>query len=228
MTMKHACVGFRSRSCSSRSGFTLLEVLVAVAILAVVSSTLLVIRNNSVAQSNEAFNLRIAAQLAADKMRRLEQASLLTTELGAGRFEGRNGFEWEARLNELTLSKEIHLYDEVTIKQVLLILLDNASRHADGLITVSSGVMESRVTVSVGDSGPGIEPEMLPHLFERFSQGRVSGDDHGTGLGLAIAKALVEAQGGTLTIESQLGEGSVFSVTLPRATDLSKARSTYM
>jgi signal transduction histidine kinase len=113
------------------------------------------------------------------------------------------------------------------IKQVLLILLDNAIRHADGPITVASEVTEQQVTVSVRDSGPGIEPETLPYLFERFSQGRAPGDDNGTGLGLAIAKALVEAQGGTLTIGSQLGEGSVFSVTLLQATDPSKARPAY-
>jgi signal transduction histidine kinase len=99
-----------------------------------------------------------------------------------------------------------------------LILLDNALKHADGPITVAGNVLEKRVTVSVRDSGPGIDPELLPHLFERFSRGRAPGDDDGIGLGLAIAKALVEAQEGTLTIGSQPSEGSVFSVTLPQAT----------
>ncbi len=104
------------------------------------------------------------------------------------------------------------------LKQVLLILLDNALKHADGPITVAGEVLEKQVIVSVHDSGPGIDPELLPRLFERFSRGRASGDDNGTGLGLAIAKALVEAQGGTLAIGSQPGEGSIFSVTLPQAT----------
>jgi signal transduction histidine kinase len=104
------------------------------------------------------------------------------------------------------------------IKQILLILLDNAIRHADGPITVAGNVREKHVTVSVHDSGPGIESEALPHLFERFSRGNASGDDNGTGLGLAIAKALVEAQGGTLTIGSRPGQGSVFSITLLQAT----------
>jgi signal transduction histidine kinase len=113
------------------------------------------------------------------------------------------------------------------IKQVLLILLDNAIRHGDGPIAVAGDVREKRVTVSVRDSGPGIETQALPYLFERFSQGRASGDDHGTGLGLAIAKALIEAQGGTLTVGSQLGEGSIFSVTLPQVTHPAKARPTY-
>jgi two-component system OmpR family sensor kinase len=103
------------------------------------------------------------------------------------------------------------------LKQVLLILLDNALKHADGPVVVGGEVSEGRVAVSVRDSGPGIEPEALPYLFERFSRGRASGSEDGTGLGLAIARALVEAQGGTLTIQSQPGEGSVFSVTLPQA-----------
>jgi two-component system OmpR family sensor kinase len=113
------------------------------------------------------------------------------------------------------------------IKQVLLILLDNAIRHADGPITVAGDVVEERVIVNVRDSGPGLDPELLPYLFERFSQGQAPGDDHGTGLGLAIAKALVEAQGGTLTVGSQPGEGSVFSVILPRATVPPKARPSH-
>jgi signal transduction histidine kinase len=103
------------------------------------------------------------------------------------------------------------------IKQVLLILLDNAIRHADGPITVTGDVAAKRVTVSVRDSGPGIEPETLPSLFERFSRGGASAGEDGAGLGLSIAKALVEAQDGTLTIGSQPGEGSVFSMTLPQA-----------
>ncbi len=112
------------------------------------------------------------------------------------------------------------------IKQVLLILLDNALKYTDGRITVGGEVMEKRVTVSVCDGGPGIDAELLPYLFERFSRGGASEGDSGTGLGLAIAKALVEAQGGTLTIGSQLGEGSVFSVTLPQAAVPRKARPT--
>jgi two-component system OmpR family sensor kinase len=103
------------------------------------------------------------------------------------------------------------------LKQVLLILLDNALKHADGPIVIAGEAREERVAVSVRDSGPGIEPEAMPHLFERFSRGRASGSDDGTGLGLAIAKALVEAQGGTLTIQSRPGEGSIFSVILPQA-----------
>jgi signal transduction histidine kinase len=109
------------------------------------------------------------------------------------------------------------------LKQVLLILLDNATKYADGTIAASAQVAGGRVTVQVRDSGPGIAPQLLPHLFERFYRGRASAGasgsviDQGTGLGLAIAKALVEAQGGTISVESVVGEGTLFHVTLPEA-----------
>ena len=114
------------------------------------------------------------------------------------------------------------------LKQELLILLDNALKHANGPVAVTGESREGQVALSVRDSGPGIEPETLPHLFERFARGRASGSDDGTGLGLAIAKALVEAQGGTLSIQSQPGEGSIFSVILPQAEVPQKVRPTPM
>ena len=101
------------------------------------------------------------------------------------------------------------------LKQVLLILLDNALKHGDGPITVTSEALEGGVAVSVRDSGPGIEPESVPHIFERFATGNEANE--GIGLGLAIAKSLVGAQGGTIRVDSQVGEGSVFAVTLPEA-----------
>lgn len=58
---------------------------------------------------------------------------------------------------------------------------------------------------------------LLPHIFERFYQGDAARAGTGTGLGLAIAKAMVEGQHGTITVESQPGQGSTFTVTLPRA-----------
>ena len=112
------------------------------------------------------------------------------------------------------------------IKQVLLILLDNALKHGDGPIAVTGKAQGERVAVSVHDAGPGIEPDLLAHLFEHFSRGKMvpveSGSEAGSGigLGLAIAKALVEAQGGTIAVESQVGQGSVFTVTLVQVSAL--------
>jgi len=80
---------------------------------------------------------------------------------------------------------------------------------------------DDRVAISVRDTGPGIEPAVLPHIFERFYRGEVSRSGVSTGLGLAIAKELIEAQGGATSVESQIREGSPFTVTLPRASHAS-------
>ena len=94
-------------------------------------------------------------------------------------------------------------------------LLHGGGAFGDGTITVSGELLEKSVVLSVRDSGPGIAPELLPNLFGRFVTG--SETDARVGLGLAIAKSLVEAQGGTISVESQFGDGTVFAVTLPRS-----------
>lgn len=111
------------------------------------------------------------------------------------------------------------LGDRDALKQVLLILLDNALRHtpAHATISVTTARVDQHVTISVRDTGPGISPDLLPHIFERFYRGDVSRTGGGTGLGLAIAKELIQAQAGMLTVESHLGQGSVFTITLPQA-----------
>jgi len=113
------------------------------------------------------------------------------------------------------------LGDRDALKQVFLILLDNALMHtsAGATIEVTMTDADGHVTISVRDNGPGIAPDVLPHIFERFYRGQVSRSGKGTGLGLSIAKELVEAQDGTITVESQVGKGSVFMVTLPQAVE---------
>jgi two-component system OmpR family sensor kinase len=110
------------------------------------------------------------------------------------------------------------LGDRDALKQVLLILIDNAHCHtAPGThISVSAQVQDGRAAIRVNDTGPGIPPELLPHIFERFYRGDASRSGTGAGLGLAIAKELVQRQGGTISVESETGQGTVFSVTLPR------------
>ncbi len=109
--------------------------------------------------------------------------------------------------------------DRDALKQVLLSLLDNARLHTppDATIRVTSEICDARVAISVRDTGAGIAPDALPYIFERFYRGDASRSGGGTGLGLPIAKELVEAQDGTITVESEPGQGSVFTVTLPQA-----------
>ncbi len=115
------------------------------------------------------------------------------------------------------------LADRDSLKQVILILLDNALKFSspDTPVTIAVTEAEGQVTTSVRDVGPGIEPDKLPHIFERFYRGDVSRSGTGSGLGLAIAKQLTEAQHGDLTVRSEVGKGSTFTVSLPRATSTS-------
>jgi signal transduction histidine kinase len=111
------------------------------------------------------------------------------------------------------------LCDRDALKQVLLILLDNALVHTPrgATINVTTAIADQQVAICVRDTGLGITPSVLPHIFERFYRADVSRTGRSTGLGLSIAKELVEAQDGALTVESQVGQGSVFTVTLPQA-----------
>lgn len=105
-------------------------------------------------------------------------------------------------------------------EQVLVNLLGNAIQYtASGSITVCAWTEPSKLWIAVIDTGIGIAPEDLPHVFERFwradrSRARHSG---GTGIGLAISRRLVELQGGQISVESQLGYGSTFRFFLPLA-----------
>ena len=107
--------------------------------------------------------------------------------------------------------------DRDATKQVLLILLDNALKFtlAGGTITIGAASTDRVVALHIRDTGPGITPEALPHIFERFYRSDSSRTGEGAGLGLAIAKELVEAQYGQITVKSEIGKGSTFTVTLP-------------
>lgn len=109
--------------------------------------------------------------------------------------------------------------DRDTLKQVLLILADNALIHtpAGTPVTLAAATDGTHVTFRVHDRGPGIPAEQLPHIFERFYRGQASRTGRGAGLGLAIARELVEAQGGTIAVESAPGAGSTFTIVLPHA-----------
>jgi signal transduction histidine kinase len=118
------------------------------------------------------------------------------------------------------------LIDPARIKQAITNLLTNAIRHtpANGTISIS---IEDRdksehfgnkhILISVSDTGEGIPPEHLPHIFDRFYRAKTarSRNDGGTGLGLAIASQMILAHGGSLWAESEPGTGSTFFIALP-------------
>ncbi len=111
--------------------------------------------------------------------------------------------------------------DRERIGQVLRNLLNNALAHtpAGGSITVEAGRLNGMIKVTVSDTGEGISAEDLPHVFDRFyradrSRARQTG---GYGLGLAIVRQLVQAHGGAVSVESEVGKGSAFSFTVPAA-----------
>lgn len=111
--------------------------------------------------------------------------------------------------------------DTTRLRQVLLILLDNALRFTPpgGSILLEALPRGKFYIIQIADTGSGIPAEHLPHIFERFYQVIRPNEDNtrSNGLGLSIAKSLIEIQGGSIAIESQVGKGTTVSVTLPAA-----------
>jgi signal transduction histidine kinase len=112
--------------------------------------------------------------------------------------------------------------DEGRLIQVISNLLNNAIRHTDpgGSISVQSyNPTDGSTIIEVEDTGEGIPKEDLPNIFNRFYRGDPSrqGYESESGLGLSIVKALIEAHGGSVRVESTLGEGTIFYITLPAA-----------
>ena len=114
------------------------------------------------------------------------------------------------------------LGDAQWIKQALINLLDNALHYtpSGGAVTVRLEAVGEGVAVAVEDTGHGIEPEHLSHLFERFyrTDWARAKDAGGTGLGLPIVKEIAEAHGGTVSVTSKVEKGSVFTLRLPAST----------
>jgi len=138
------------------------------------------------------------------------------------------GFDAQFQEKEISLKLELAQMDEVNIDpqrihEVLSNLIGNALRYTPnggvvkvGLVESGSGA-EKEVLLFVEDNGPGIDPADLPHVFERFYKASDSG---GMGLGLSIAKYLIEAHGGRIWAESELGHGSKISFTILGISDV--------
>ena len=134
---------------------------------------------------------------------------------------------WQTEGAEQTLSEEVEeglpelTVDPDRIRQVLVNLLTNAHEYCPerASIRVNAARDGDEVMISVSDDGPGIPPEQLEHIFERFTRGDAGLTQRvgGTGLGLAISKSLVELHGGAISADSTPGQGSTFRIRLPVA-----------
>jgi signal transduction histidine kinase len=107
--------------------------------------------------------------------------------------------------------------DRTRLEQVAANLIDNAVKYtdADGQVHVETRRGGDRAVLRVRDTGRGIPPDELPRIFDRLFRGDRSRAERGLGLGLSFVKAIVEAHRGSVTVESQPGRGSTFTVTLP-------------
>ena len=144
-----------------------------------------------------------------------EPSALLTEVVGMS--------EPDAEAHNLSLTFEVLgdakpvRCDRDSVLRIFGNLIGNAERFspAGGTITIRAEPLRHAVRFSVSDRGPGIAPEKVPHLFERGF--RAGGRDLGLGLGLAIAKGIVDAHGGAIGVDTELGKGSTFWFTLPVA-----------
>ncbi|MCP4541768.1 MAG: response regulator [Chloroflexi bacterium] len=144
----------------------------------------------------------------------LEPLMRETAEIADDLFQGR-----EVCLEvEIALDLPVLDIDRTRIRQVLLNLLSNAARFTEeGTVRVEARQVEREVIVSVSDTGPGIPPDKVSHIFEEFYQvdNTLRRKHGGTGLGLAISKRFVEAHQGRIFVETEMGIGSTFSFALP-------------
>lgn len=128
--------------------------------------------------------------------------------------------KWEEKNISFDLELPLQMYygSEALLGQVWSNLLDNAVKYSSpgGVIHVSLQEDAKAVTVTIEDEGEGMSEEVQKHIFEKFYQGDPSHKADGNGLGLALVKRIVELCKGSVQVKSATGQGSVFSVTLPR------------
>ncbi|QIA27261.1 HAMP domain-containing histidine kinase [Thermaerobacter sp. PB12/4term] len=128
------------------------------------------------------------------------------------------GARWQVRIDPGLAGVWLEA-DPHRLAQVLGNLVDNAARHAgpEGQVRLDAAGVPGGIRVQVADDGPGIDPADLPRIFEPFYRGREAARSRGAGLGLSIVRALVEAHGGRVGVESAPGQGTRLWFVLPRA-----------
>ena len=142
----------------------------------------------------------------------LDLASVVEEALGF--LQGKQSPDVEV-VRETSAAPLIVQADHSQLLQVFVNLIQNGfdAMGGHGTLRIRSRVTGKWAEVSVSDSGPGLAPEIVPHLFEPFFT--TKGDNGGTGLGLSICHGIIARHGGELTVQSQVGEGATFTVRLP-------------
>lgn len=131
-----------------------------------------------------------------------------------GRFE--RMFSEKDALIRLECPDDLTLHaDPDRLSQIVINLVSNALKAIahGGQVTISAGRHDAGISLEVADNGCGIEPQEIPHIFERFYKG----SGNGLGLGLAIVKELLAAHGGSIAVQSRNGEGTTFSLSFPKS-----------
>jgi len=189
-------------------------------------------RERSAAEYRETIE---ACQRASQRMRRLIESLLELARLDAGQETlKRMNFDLSQTVKDcvelvrpLAAARSIKIQSDLPpveghgdaerLAQVITNLLANAVQYNkdNGEVRISAKVQGSMILLAVSDSGPGISSADLPHVFDRFYRADPSRSSGQTGLGLAISKAIVEAHGGTISVSSQPGAGTTFTVVLP-------------
>lgn len=137
----------------------------------------------------------------------------------------------KTQFGETAASQEVELVEDLAedmplvmvdgekLNQIFVNLVENSLKFTPpgGKVLISAQAEDEHVQIVLKDTGIGVAPQHLPHIFERFYKVNRSRRDSGTGLGLSIVKQLVEAHGGRIAVESKEGEGCAFTFTLPRA-----------
>lgn len=165
------------------------------------------------------------------KITKLDAGTLVTQKapenVGDMMGEIEQHFSYRARQEQKTLQfsgpeTTMLFCDREWFMEAVSNLVKNALDHTKSGDTVSISWRElpSQVRITVTDTGSGIHPEDIYHIFKRFYRSRFSKDTQGVGLGLPLAKAIIEAHDGMIQVDSALGRGSIFTVNLPIPTKL--------